>query len=172
MYIAPNPLGEFLNYIEGKNMLHSRVRALETSVGTTDTAGLRKRTVNLETSVGTSTSGLVKDVNDLKTSVNNATTGLDSKASQTDLTTMNTKVTALQEYIFFLLGKKDIFLEGKKVNIICGLHVDVDSNFGYFPETMNQYPIYFKIINNRSFKMIRVYNWTITFTFNQDVSID
>jgi len=45
---------------------NDKVEALETSVGTTDTTGLRKRTADLETSVGSATSGLVKKVGDLE----------------------------------------------------------------------------------------------------------
>ena len=46
-----------------------RLDALETSVGTSDSAGLRGKVATLETKVGDDSSGLVKDVADLKTDV-------------------------------------------------------------------------------------------------------
>ncbi len=99
--------------------------------------------------------------------------GLASKASQTDLTTTNSKVTTLETINSFLVGKtKNIFLENNRVNIICGVYRDVESNFGYIPETNTLYPMYFEIINNRSFKLHRIHSWTIIFTFNKDVIIN
>ena len=62
----------------------NRITALETSVGTDDTKGLRKQVVDLEGVVGSNTSGLVKDVADLKS----------NKADASALQSLTTKVQA------------------------------------------------------------------------------
>ena len=133
--------------------------------------GLVKKTTDLEESVGTKVSQA--DFATLNNTVTNTSTGLPSKASATDLTTTNTRVTTLETINSFLVGKtKNIFLENNRVNIICGVYRDVESNFGYIPETNTSYPMYFEIINNRSFKLHRIHSWTIIFTFNKDVIIN
>ena len=84
-----------------------RITSLETSVGTNDTTGLRKRVVDLEGTVGSATSGLVKDVADLKT----------NKADASTVTALNTK---LQTGTFISSTNQFVAYNGDELILDCG----------------------------------------------------
>lgn len=85
----------------------NRITALETSVGTDDTKGLRKQVVDLEGVVGSSTSGLVKDVADLKS----------NKADASALQSLTTKV---QTGTFISDTNQFVAYNGDELILDCG----------------------------------------------------
>ena len=67
------------------NALAVRITALETLIGASASAGLRKSIADLETAVGDADSGLVKNVSDLATVVGNSDAGLVKRVSDLEL---------------------------------------------------------------------------------------
>lgn len=84
-----------------------KITALETSVGTDDTKGLRKKVKTLEGTVGNAESGLVKDVADLKT----------SKADASALQALDEKV---QTGTFISTANKFVAYNGDELVLDCG----------------------------------------------------